>query len=549
MSDDVTKLLKRVKILYRVSTKKQYDKEKDDIPMQKKACHEFVEQHGWVIVDEIVEKGISGYKVSASKRDAIQELKQSALNNEFDILLVYMFDRIGRIDDETPFVVEWFIKHGIEVWSTQEGQQKLENQGDKIVNYVRFLQANTESEKTSMRLKTATAQMVEAGEYRGGPTPFGYRCEFCGRINKRGQQVRDLVIDPVEAEYVRRIFSMTYYQGYGSYRLAEYMNSLGIRTHNGSKFQSNTIIRILSNPLYCGYYVAGKSKSPKIERLVIVDEWLFDAVQEILEQRAKKNDEKRNIAMTTKGRTLLSGNIFCGHCGGRLVAAANVEKYIRADGTTGKSTYLRYTCYHKTRKLKECDGQSIYSAKKIEDMVMMVITQYLHRIQITPKDKALEIRYQRELTNQRKVHRDLLSKKEKLQKQLNELSCEIGKSLTGESLFSVEMLSMSIDTTKAELKEAGISLAKSEAAIDAQKDMLDKIDFYYDQFVNWAEEFENATPEHQKMIICQLIKAVRVHKGYKLEIEFNASYRQFFSDETCSNEVIVRENVRELNAG
>ena len=41
---------------------------------------------------------------------------------KFDILLVFMFDRIGRIADETPFVVEWFVKNGIQVWSTQEGE-------------------------------------------------------------------------------------------------------------------------------------------------------------------------------------------------------------------------------------------------------------------------------------------------------------------------------------------------------------------------------------------------------------------------------------------
>ena len=157
--------MKRVYCLYRVSTKRQVDQLKDDIPMQRIACQEFSDrQDGWVIVKEFLEKGVSGFKVSANDRDVIMELKEAAMNHEFDILLVYMFDRIGRIDDETPFVVEWFIKHGIEVWSTQEGQQRLDNQGDKIVNYVRFLQANTESEKTSMRLKTVTAQMTEAGE-------------------------------------------------------------------------------------------------------------------------------------------------------------------------------------------------------------------------------------------------------------------------------------------------------------------------------------------------------------------------------------------------
>ena len=53
------------------------------------------------------EKGISGFKVSAEKRDAIQELKEAALNKEFDVLLVFMFDRLGRIENETPFVLQW----------------------------------------------------------------------------------------------------------------------------------------------------------------------------------------------------------------------------------------------------------------------------------------------------------------------------------------------------------------------------------------------------------------------------------------------------------
>ena len=113
--------MKRVYCLYRVSTKKQVDKNENDIPTQRTACHDFAEmQDDWCILKEFSEKGISGYKVSAENRDAIQDLKEAALNNEFDVLLVFMFDRIGRIDDETPFVVEWFAKHGIEVWSILE---------------------------------------------------------------------------------------------------------------------------------------------------------------------------------------------------------------------------------------------------------------------------------------------------------------------------------------------------------------------------------------------------------------------------------------------
>lgn len=110
----------RAGLAYRVSTKGQVDH--DDIPMQKIECRKFCAQHGWRVVLEKAEKGVSGSKVSATKRDAIQELKAEAEKGNIDILLVFLFDRLGRIESETPYVVEWFVKHGVEVWSTREGQ-------------------------------------------------------------------------------------------------------------------------------------------------------------------------------------------------------------------------------------------------------------------------------------------------------------------------------------------------------------------------------------------------------------------------------------------
>lgn len=205
--------MKRVYCLYRVSTKKQVDKNdknENDIPMQKTACRDFASsQQDWTILKEFFEKGISGYKVSADDRDAIQELKEAALNNEFDILLVFMFDRIGRIDDEMPFVVEWFAKHGVEVWSTQEGQQCFNNHVDKLMNYLRFWQASGESEKTSIRIKSKMQQMALDGLYTGGPVKFGYR-------------------------------------------LADFLNKKGYKPSGGGKFTSIKVIRILRDSFYCG---------------------------------------------------------------------------------------------------------------------------------------------------------------------------------------------------------------------------------------------------------------------------------------------------------
>ena len=116
------KHMKRVMCLYRVSTKGQVDPQ-DDIPMQRRECQDFINrQSDWRFAGELMEKGVSGYKISAQKRDAIQEMRAMAERKEFDVLLVFMFDRLGRREDETPFLVQWFIEHGIEVWSTREGQ-------------------------------------------------------------------------------------------------------------------------------------------------------------------------------------------------------------------------------------------------------------------------------------------------------------------------------------------------------------------------------------------------------------------------------------------
>ena len=71
--------MKRVYTLYRVSTKGQVDK--DDIPMQKTACHEFAgRQDGWIISKEFYEKGISGYNYVL----AVYKLSESGVTASVD---------------------------------------------------------------------------------------------------------------------------------------------------------------------------------------------------------------------------------------------------------------------------------------------------------------------------------------------------------------------------------------------------------------------------------------------------------------------------------
>lgn len=176
-------MAERVCCLYRVSTTKQVDHDdmnQVDIPVQRKACREFAGKMGWTIVGEEQEAGVSGYEVSADDRDKLQLIKKKAEQGKFDILLVFMFDRLGRKSDETPFVVEWFVKKGIRVWSVNEGEQRFECHTDRLTNYIRYWQADGESQKTSIRTKTGARWYRMAGSAAAAPPtatgwpPAGY---------------------------------------------------------------------------------------------------------------------------------------------------------------------------------------------------------------------------------------------------------------------------------------------------------------------------------------------------------------------------------------
>ena len=148
----ITLTYKRVYCLYRVSTKGQVDK--DDIPMQKQSCREFAErQNGWVIKKEFQEKGVSGFKISAKDRDAIQEIKVAAERKEFDILLVFMFDRIIQLKREVRE-----LKKNAETY-----QRKLTELNEEIANTL-IGESLFTIETLSSAIKSVKAKLLQSNE-------------------------------------------------------------------------------------------------------------------------------------------------------------------------------------------------------------------------------------------------------------------------------------------------------------------------------------------------------------------------------------------------
>lgn len=519
--------MKRVYCLYRVSSKKQVDIVKDDIPMQRIACREFAERMGWTILIEKEEKGVSGFKVSANKRDAIQDLKEAALRKEFDILLVFLFDRLGRIESETPFILEWFVAHGIECWSVNEGQQKIEQHTDKLMNYIRFWQASGESQKTSIRVKTRMQQMVSEGIYTGGPVPFGFMLVNNGRLNKKGQEMRDLAVCPEEQYAVDKMHDLVIEEGYGTHRLANWLNENGYKTKSGGDFTSSYVHRILKNPLNRGVISKGGVSSEPIPELRLVSDYKHFKVLEFLEARNGKNEEKRKIALTNRGQALLPGVIYCAHCGCRLATSRVKTEHKNDDGSTYTKTKGRYICYHRSRGLNDCDGMSVYDSDRIDSAVLHAMEQIFASITGCPEEEKIHLAQKRILSEYNIKKVKLENEIEQDAKKLEALRGEIAKAITGDSIYSQEDLATALRTLKEKIDVAQQELKNIESEASERKAMVDTIIPAYKQFRSWSVEFFESSLEVKKMIACQIFSRITVNRDYELTIELNFTYRQF----------------------
>jgi site-specific DNA recombinase len=535
----------RAGLAYRVSTKGQVDH--DDIPMQKIECRKFCAQHGWRVVLEKAEKGVSGSKVSATKRDAIQELKAEAEKGNIDILLVFLFDRLGRIESETPYVVEWFVKHGVEVWSTREGQQKIDSHTDKLINYIRFWQAAGESEKIAERVATRIQQLNSSGHYSGGTVAYGYRAVHKGRVNKKGQPVKDLEVDPAEAPIVQELFELAAFEGKSAYAMAEMLNNRGLRTHSGAKFTPVHVLRILRHEGYLGYIVTRSVKSQHLPELEIISPELFQKANEMVDLRCTANAEARKVAHKSDNNTLLAGLVYCAHCGAKMSGFMHHDRYKLRDGTVKESLKPKYNCYQRAQKLRDCDGQALYLADRVDGIVLEVVRELFSSIRCAPRDKLLEQKIRQEYQDKRKQKAAMEKRLQDCEHALERYEAEVLRCLDGESGFSQEMLARLIAKAEAELRAARQKYAKVLQEAEDDRELAQKIKECYRQFCGWAEEFELAPLARKRMILSELLEKVEVGKGYQVTVHVKLTYKQFL--ELCQTEETSENSLRNATDG
>jgi len=512
---------KRVYTLYRVSTIGQV--EKDDIPMQKEACRDFAERQGWEIVKEFSEKGVSGFKKSAKDRDQLQLLQQAAAAGEFDVLLVFMFDRLGRRDDETPFIVEWFTKQGVEVWSVNEGQQRFDSHVDKLMNYIRYWQASGESIKTSIRTRTRMEQLTEEGHYTGGTVAFGYKRVQKGRVNKKNQAVCDLEINEEEAAIVRLIFQKYVYEGYGVKRICNYLVENNIMGRNGKNIPTTTLVRMVRNKCYTGYLINGNVEK-ECPELRIIEQEVFDRAQELRDSRRK---EKGEDADSYSPHALLCGKVFCAHCGNRLNITSSGRTRLRADGTVVKEKRYRYSCHYNIRHPGQCDGQSGYGVTKLDAVVESIVCAKFNEVLECSKGNLLKDMLRKDLeAAQKEVSRAESTLKAK-EDERNALKDEMIRVIRGKSSLDRDTIQQILDENQSAIDDAQETLtaAKNKQAEIEQQNQKAERDC--SDLFTWASTYQGASFERRQAILNQFIKEVRVGRDYNIEIILNVPLDEF----------------------
>ncbi|MFT4089952.1 MAG: recombinase family protein [Asticcacaulis sp.] len=330
----------RVALYARYSSDNQREASIED---QLRICREQAKREKWKIVGTYKDAGISG--ASMILRPGIQALLQDAQAGQFDIVLAEALDRISR--DQAD--VATFYKHlkfaSVPIVTLSEGEISELHVGLKGTMNALFLKDLAAKTHRGIRGR------VEDGK-SGGGLCFGYN--VVKQLDARGDPIRgDREINEAEANVVRRIFR-EFASGIGPRTIARTLNEEGVPGPAG-KLWSDTTIRghvkrgtgLVNNELYIGRliwnrlrYIKDPSTGKRVSRLNPESEWIIKDVPELrivddelwqsvrvrqgkiaekyanVTEAVRKHHKKNRLNGTRRPKSLLSGLVFCGCCGG-----------------------------------------------------------------------------------------------------------------------------------------------------------------------------------------------------------------------------------------
>ena len=296
---------KRCAIYTRKSSEEGLEQEFNSLAAQREACEAYIRsQHheGWILARTRYDDG--GFSGGTMERPALQGLLADIRAGRIDIVVVYKVDRLTRSLADFARLVEIFDAQGVSFVSVTQQFNTTSSMGRLTLNVLSF--AQFEREVTGERIRDKIAASKQKGMWMGGNVPLGY--DASGRM---------LVLNPAEAETVRRIFALYRELGYVR-RVKAAIDQLGFRTkrsmtadgtERGDKpFSRGHIYRLLANPIYTGQ-IAHKGQLYPGQHPALIDTETWAAVQNQLATKARRHRSKVDAAEPS----LLAGMLTDGH--------------------------------------------------------------------------------------------------------------------------------------------------------------------------------------------------------------------------------------------
>ena len=228
-----------------------------------------------------------GYSGKDLNRPAIQRLIEDCKNHKIDAVFVFKLDRISRSQRDTLYLIEEvFNKYDVSFISMRENFDTSSPFGKAMIGVLSVF-AQLERETILERTRIGLKKRAEAGLWRGGgKIPFPYRYD---------RNTGTLVPIPEQVELLHKMISL--------YISGKSFNAIGDIV---GMDESLVETRILS--------ITNTGKVPYRDEVfdgqheAVVSDELYEEILRVNKVRSREKYERHY---------LLSGKVYCGHCGAK----------------------------------------------------------------------------------------------------------------------------------------------------------------------------------------------------------------------------------------
>lgn len=546
--------MKKVRMLLRVSSNQQLEAD-GDLSVQRELVKDYVKEHNdWELDSkEYFEGSNSGYKNSVADRNVLQEALQDAQAKEYDILVAYKDDRIGRRMWEIGAYVMTLKNAGVDIYTVKDGciSPETNDMMGQMMLALRYGNAQKQSADTGMRVKDTAQKLVQQGKFMGGKAPFGYRLELSGNISKHGRTLHHLVIVPEEAEIVRYIYDLSLNKEYGSTKIAKVLNKHKIYKNHAPNdvWKSGTITSILTNPIYAGHtaYKRRERINGQYHRLDS-EEWITsfepnenitiidgDTWNKTQERRKRRGDkyiktlEHKNVNVIRKndGMLALIDVLYCGYCGSKMTNGSKYNYWtIKDTGEKRASKIAVYKCQTAWQGVPHDKTKQI-RADIIEPIVFESIAKYIGKLQEN-EDVFNEIENNQNQEKKRK-HAELKKEQqslENIQKKIKIMESKIPDAMTGDYPLSLEELVSIIKNHKEQAQQQQEVITEKELELKNTSVSLNEWEDIRNKIPTWQEVFLNADVATKRVLVNKLVERIDVKKT-EVVIRFKINLNDF----------------------